>query len=71
MLGRRIELAKTLNMALPNKIREDLVEQRNAAIHRGTSVTGAAASAAIAVAWEVVDQYESLSPCCQEPAHAG
>jgi hypothetical protein len=67
MLGRRIDLARSLGMTLPARIQDDLVKHRNAVVHEGISVTGSNASAAIATAWEVVDQYEPLAPCCQEP----
>jgi hypothetical protein len=68
MLGRRLDLAKKLHMPLPPKIREDLVERRNAVVHRGDDITGAQAKAAIAVAWKVIREYDSLRACCHEPA---
>jgi hypothetical protein len=70
MLGRRIALAGSLGMVLPARIQDDLVDHRNAVVHQGTSATGSDASAAIAAAWKVVDQYEPLAPHCQEPPPA-
>jgi hypothetical protein len=60
MLGPRIQLATTLGMPLPSRIKEDLVNYRNAVVHKGTDITGAQAKAAIAAAWAVVRQYDSL-----------
>jgi hypothetical protein len=68
MLGRRLDLAKKLDMPLPPKIREDLVERRNAVVHRGDDITGAQAKAAVAAAWKVVREYDSVTACCHEPA---
>ena len=68
MLGPRIELAKALSMVLPTRIQTDLVDIRNAVVHRGADVTGFQAEAAITVAWEVVNRYEPLDPHCQEPS---
>jgi hypothetical protein len=68
MLGPRLDLAKDLGMTLPARIHADLLEQRNAVIHRGTEVTETAAQAAIAAAWELVDEYEPLAAHCQEPS---
>lgn len=67
MLGPRLKLAGDLGMALPATIRADLVEHRNAVVHRGADVTGSHAKAAIAVAWKVVDESEPLPTHCQEP----
>jgi hypothetical protein len=67
MLGNRIALATSLGMTLPAQIQADLVDHRNAVVHQGTNITSAEGSAAIAVSWTVVDQYEPLPPCCQEP----
>lgn len=55
-------------MTLPARIHADLLAQRNAVIHRGTEVTETAAQAAIAAAWELVDEYEPLAAHCQEPS---
>lgn len=71
MLGPRIDLAKDLDMALPARIHADLVERRNAVVHRGAGVTDSDAKAAIAVAWEIVHEYEPLAPHCRELLHAG
>ena len=54
-------------MALPGRIRADLLERRNAVIHRGTAVTDADAHAAITAAGELVDEYQPLSAHCQDP----
>jgi hypothetical protein len=67
MLGPRLDLAKDLGMALPGRIRADLLERRNAVIHRGTAVTDADAHAAITAAGELVDEYQPLSAHCQDP----
>ncbi len=64
MLAPRLDLAKKLDMPLPPKIKEDLVERRNAVVHRGNDMTGAQAKAAIVVAWKVVREYDSLPACC-------
>jgi hypothetical protein len=68
MLGPRLDLARDLGMALPDRIRPDLLESRNAVVHRGTTVTDADAQAAITAAAELVDEYESLATHCQEPS---
>ena len=67
MLGKRIELAKTLNMPLPARIQEDLVDRRNAVVHQGAGMTRDQAKAAITVAWAVVREYDPLPACCHEP----
>ena len=67
MLGNRIKLAGTLNMSLPARIREDLVDPRNAAMHQGAEVTRDQVKAAITAAWTVVRQYDPLPSCCHEP----
>lgn len=67
MLGPRLSLAKDLGMTLPERIRPDLVEHRNAVVHRGSSVTDAEAQAAITVAAKLVDEYEPLAAHCREP----
>jgi hypothetical protein len=50
MLGPRLDLAKELGMAVPDRIRADLLDRRNAVIHRGTTMTDADAQAAITAA---------------------
>jgi hypothetical protein len=70
MLGKRIALARTLNMPLPAGIQDDLVEPRNAAMHQGTEVTGDQVRAAITAAWAVVHQYDPLPVCCHESESA-
>jgi hypothetical protein len=67
MLGRRIELARTLNMPLPARVQEDLVDPRNAAMHQGADVTRDQVKAALAAAWAVVHQYDPLPACCHAP----
>ena len=67
MLGSRLDLARELGMTLPATIRADLVEHRNAAVHRGADVTGSHAEAAISAAWTVVHEYDPLPACCQQP----
>jgi hypothetical protein len=66
MLGPRLDLAKELCLAVPDHIRADLVDRRNAVIHRGTAVTDADAQAAITVAWELVNEYQPLAEHCNE-----
>ena len=66
MLGKRVELAETLNMPLPAGIQKDLVEPRNAAMHQGDGVTRDQVKAAIMAAWAVVRQYDPLPACCHE-----
>jgi hypothetical protein len=68
MLGPRLDLAKDLGMALPDRIRADLVDRRNAVIHRGAAVTDADAHAAITAAGNLVDEYEPLAAHCREPS---
>jgi hypothetical protein len=68
MLGPRLDLARDLGMTLPDRIRPDLVERRNAVVHRGTRVTGTDAQAAIMAAAELVDEYEPLAAHCHEPS---
>jgi hypothetical protein len=68
MLGPRLDLAKKLDMPLPPKIKGDLVEPRNAVVHRGDDITGIEVKAAISAAWKVVREYDSLPACCHEPA---
>lgn len=71
MLGKRIELAETLNMPLPAGIREDLVEPRNAVMHEGAGVMDRdQVKAAINAAWTVVRQYDPLPTCCHEAGSA-
>ena len=67
MLGPRLDLAKDLRMMLPARIQSDLVQPRNAVVHRGTKVNSSHAAAAIAAARSIVDEYEPLDACCQEP----
>jgi hypothetical protein len=67
MLGKRIELARSLKMPLPARIQEDLVNPRNATMHQGADATRDQVKAAIKAAWAVVHQYHPLPPCCQEP----
>ena len=67
MLGPRLHLARDLSMKLPARIHTDLLEHRNAVVHRGTEVTGSHARAAIAAAREVLDEYEPRPAHCQEP----
>jgi hypothetical protein len=66
MLGKRIELAGIVNMALPAGIQEDLVDPRNAAMHQGANVTRDQVKAGIAAAWAVVRRYDPLPSCCHE-----
>jgi hypothetical protein len=68
MLGPRLDLARDLGMTLPDRIRTDLVDRRNAVVHRGTTVTDTDAQAAITVAAELVDEYEPLAAHCHEPS---
>lgn len=70
MLGPRLDLAKDLDMTLPDRIRTDLLERRNAVIHRGTAVTDAEAQASITAAANLVDEYQPLPAHCQDPANA-
>lgn len=67
MLGNRIKLAKTLNMPLPARIQEDLVNNRNAVVHQGAGVIRDQAKAGLTAAWAVVRQYDPLPACCHEP----
>jgi len=67
MLGKRIELAGALNMPLPARIQEDLVDPRNAAMHQGAEVTRDQVKAAITAAWAMVHQYDPLPSCCHPP----
>lgn len=66
MLGPRLDLARDLGMTLPARIHADLLERRNAVIHRGFEVTETAAQAAIDAAWKLVDEYDPLPVHCQE-----
>jgi hypothetical protein len=68
MLGRRIELAETQGMLLPDKIRKDLVDHRNDVVHQGIPISSADAKAAVSAAWKVVREYDHLPACCREPA---
>jgi hypothetical protein len=68
MLGPRLDLARDLGMTLPDRIRVDLLERRNAVIHRGTAVTDDDAQAAISAAGKLVDQYQPLPAHCHDPA---
>lgn len=68
MLGPRLDLARDLGMAVPERIRPDLLESRNTAVHRGTRVTSEAAQAAIAAAAQLVNTYEPLDAHCREPS---
>jgi hypothetical protein len=70
MLGKRVELARSLNMPLPAGIKEDLVDPRNAAMHQGAGVTSDQVKAAITAAWAVVRLYDPLPVCCREPGSA-
>ncbi len=67
MLGPRLDLARDLGMTLPDRIRVDLLERRNAVIHRGTAVTDDDAQAAISAAGKLVDQYQPLAAHCHDP----
>jgi HEPN domain-containing protein len=68
MLGPRLDLARDLGMTLPDRIRTDLLERRNAVIHRGTVLTGDDAQAAIRAAGQLVDQCQPLAAHCNDPA---
>jgi hypothetical protein len=67
MLGRRLSLAESLGMELPDGVRPALVERRNTVVHGGSDVTDSDARTAIAVAQELVDKYEPLPTHCREP----
>lgn len=67
MLGRRMELAESLGVTLPARMRDDLLKPRNSVVHSGTDVTHSSARAAIAVAWELIDEYDPMPHHCQEP----
>lgn len=67
MLGPRLDLAKELGMAVPDRIRADLLDRRNAVIHRGTTMTDADAQAAITAAGKLVDDYQPFAAHCHEP----
>jgi hypothetical protein len=67
MLGPRLDLARSLGMALPARIKEGLLTPRNAVVHSGTDVTDPVAWEAIAVARELVNEYEPIASHCQEP----
>jgi hypothetical protein len=69
MLGPRLQLARDLGMPLPDRIHPDLVDRRNAAVHRGTTVTETDAQAAITKAAELVSQYEPLPDHCHDPSN--
>jgi hypothetical protein len=69
MLGPRLDLAKELGMAVPDRIRADLLDRRNAVIHRGTGVTDADAQAAVTAAGKLVDEYQPLASHCHEPTN--
>ena len=68
MLGPRLKLARDLGMTLPGRIDPDLLERRNAVVHRGITVTDTEALAAITVAAKLVNEYEPLATDCREPS---
>ena len=70
MLGPRLDLGRDLGMALPDRIRPDLLDRRNAVVHRGTTATDTDAQAAITAAAKLVDEYEPLPAHCQEPSRS-
>ncbi|MGW2184064.1 hypothetical protein ACWCXX_40120 [Streptomyces sp. NPDC001732] len=71
MLGPRMRLAEGLGMTLPARIRDDLLKPRNSVVHSGTDVSDSSARAAIAVVWELIDEYDPMPHHCQEPFEDG
>ena len=55
-------------MTLPDRIQPDLVDRRNAVVHRGTRVIDTDAQGAITAAAKLVDEYEPLAAHCHEPS---
>lgn len=66
MLGPRIELAKQLDIEMPERIKPDLLSIRNIAVHSGRPISTDQAWAAIRIAREIVDKYEPLDVHCDE-----
>lgn len=66
MLGPRIELAKQLNIEMPERIKPDLLIIRNSAVHSGRPISADQAWAAIRITREMVDKYEPLDANCDE-----
>lgn len=58
MLGPLVDLANSLGLAVPREIKQDLIDVRNRAMHRGTRIEEREALAAWITAREVVEQYE-------------
>ena len=67
MLGPLLRLTRKLGLSLPPKIKEDLIDRRNDALHQGIDMTSAHAKAAIEAAWAVVRAHDPLPACCREP----
>lgn len=60
MLGRLVSFAEEIGLAVPGRIKVDLVDVRNRVMHEGSRVDGNAALAAWVTAREVIEQYEPL-----------
>lgn len=67
MLGRRLDLAKQIGMALPADARQDLLEPRNAVMHQGVDITRITASKAVRIAAAIVNACDPIPHHCQEP----
>jgi hypothetical protein len=67
MLGARLELARELGFAIPDTTRVELLDLRNAVMHRGVEVAASQAQAAVEVARELVNRHDPLSAHCQVP----
>lgn len=60
MLGPLADLASNLGLALPRQIKQDLIDVRNRAMHRGERIEESEALAAWMTAHEVVDQHDPI-----------
>lgn len=67
MLGRRISLAETLGLKVPENTREFLLKPRNSAVHAGESITNQAAWRAVRIAEMIVNEFDPLPAHCEEP----